>query len=194
LASGEPDKGGVERARLDADTINNITQTVALILAGAWGVYTFIYQERIAPALAPPTLSVTSVLEKAGRHGNLTAIRCSVTRTNVGQSSVRILGLTYNVSGIKEQFLTGSAANPGFASPLGDAVSVNRARYQLKPARQEIILQNGTLTGYGVLRMCRTGYKIGPLFADSPETAERLFLALMKSKVVAAPASNLFWI
>ena len=135
----------LKRAGLDADTINNITQTVALILAGAWGVYTFIYQERIAPALAPPTLSVTSVLEKAGRHGDLTAIRCAVTRTNVGQSSVRIMGLTYNVSGIKEQFLTGSATNPGFTSALGDAHSVNRARYQLEPERQEIILQNGTL-------------------------------------------------
>lgn len=135
----------LNRARLEADTINNITQTVALILAGAWGVYTFIYQERIAPALAPPTLSVTSVLEKAGRHGDLTAIRCAVTRTNVGQSSVRILGLTYNVSGIKEQFLRGSAVNPGFASAVGEAATVNRARYQLEPEREEIILQNGTL-------------------------------------------------
>ena len=40
------------------------------------------------------------------------------------------------------------------------------------------ILRNHTLAGYGVLRACRTGYKIGPLFADSPELAERLFLAL----------------
>ncbi len=40
------------------------------------------------------------------------------------------------------------------------------------------ILQNRKLAGYGVLRMCRTGYKIGPLFADSPEFADLLFLAL----------------
>ena len=38
--------------------------------------------------------------------------------------------------------------------------------------------------GYGVIRPCRTGYKIGPLFADSPELAESLFLALT-SKVQA---------
>jgi hypothetical protein len=42
-----------ERARLDADTINNITQTVALLAVGAWAVYTFIYQEMIAPAPCP---------------------------------------------------------------------------------------------------------------------------------------------
>jgi GNAT superfamily N-acetyltransferase len=40
------------------------------------------------------------------------------------------------------------------------------------------ILDNGRLAGYGVIRVCRTGQKIGPLFADSPELAERLFLAL----------------
>lgn len=40
------------------------------------------------------------------------------------------------------------------------------------------ILQAGELAGYGVLRKCRAGYKIGPLFADNPELAERLFLAL----------------
>ena len=40
------------------------------------------------------------------------------------------------------------------------------------------ILQNGKLAGYGVLRRCRSGYKMGPLFADSPELAESLFMAL----------------
>ncbi|MFH0999149.1 MAG: GNAT family N-acetyltransferase [Pseudomonadota bacterium] len=40
------------------------------------------------------------------------------------------------------------------------------------------ILRNHKLAGYGVLRICRSGYKIGPLFADSPEFADHLFLAL----------------
>ena len=44
------------------------------------------------------------------------------------------------------------------------------------------IMQNGKLSGYGVIRGCRVGYKIGPLFANNPEIAESLFLAL-KSKV-----------
>ena len=44
------------------------------------------------------------------------------------------------------------------------------------------ILQNGELSGYGVIRACRLGYKIGPLFADTPELAASLFQAL-KSKV-----------
>jgi len=40
------------------------------------------------------------------------------------------------------------------------------------------ILRGSTLAGYGVVRRCRDGYKIGPLFADDPTFAESLFSAL----------------
>ncbi|MFZ2959131.1 MAG: GNAT family N-acetyltransferase [Candidatus Ozemobacteraceae bacterium] len=49
------------------------------------------------------------------------------------------------------------------------------------------ILQNRKLMGYGVLRHCRNGYKIGPLFADSPEFAEQLFLGLKAHAPEGAP-------
>jgi ribosomal protein S18 acetylase RimI-like enzyme len=51
------------------------------------------------------------------------------------------------------------------------------------------ILRTGRLAGYGVLRRCRSGYKIGPLFADAPEPAESLFLALRSR---AAPGSPIY--
>lgn len=40
------------------------------------------------------------------------------------------------------------------------------------------LLIDDKLVGYGVLRKCRQGYKIGPLFADSAEIANSLFCAL----------------
>ncbi len=40
------------------------------------------------------------------------------------------------------------------------------------------ILDGEQVVGYGVIRECREGYKIGPLFADTPELAESLFIAL----------------
>ena len=36
----------------------------------------------------------------------------------------------------------------------------------------------GTLQGYGVIRACREGHKIGPLFANDAITAEALFQSL----------------
>jgi len=38
--------------------------------------------------------------------------------------------------------------------------------------------KNERLKGYGVIRPCRIGYKIGPLFADDGKIAEELFLGL----------------
>lgn len=37
---------------------------------------------------------------------------------------------------------------------------------------------DGRITGYGVVRACREGHKIGPLFADTEEIADGLFQAL----------------
>ena len=47
------------------------------------------------------------------------------------------------------------------------------------------IVDAGRIAGYGVMRPCRSGYKVGPLFADSPELAERLF-AYFRSEVPAS--------
>jgi hypothetical protein len=49
------------------------------------------------------------------------------------------------------------------------------------------LLAGGRLAGYGVLRPCQRGYKIGPLFADTPAFAERLFAALRASAPAGAP-------
>lgn len=42
------------------------------------------------------------------------------------------------------------------------------------------------IAGYGVLRACREGYKIGPLFADDPEIADALFQGLC-ARAAGAP-------
>ena len=40
------------------------------------------------------------------------------------------------------------------------------------------LIDDAQLKGYGVLRKCRVGHKIGPLFADAPDIAEALLGAL----------------
>lgn len=56
-----------------------------------------------------------------------------------------------------------------------------RCWLQLAGSTALAYVEGGALKGYGVLRPCREGYKIGPLFADDPEIAERLFAALVAS-------------
>ncbi|MCK2054870.1 hypothetical protein [Methylobacterium sp. 37f] len=83
---------------------NALVQTLAILAAGAWAVYTFIYEARIKPALEPPAVSVTTNLVRAGERGQHVAIRSTVMRRNVGQTGVRVLGLVYNVTGVSVRF------------------------------------------------------------------------------------------
>lgn len=74
--------------------------------------------------------------------------------------------------------------------PFEDLLAYDRRCF---PARREIFLRcwmrqpnavalgavnDGRLAGYGVIRECKQGYKIGPLFADNKDIAEELFQAL----------------
>lgn len=49
----------------------------------------------------------------------------------------------------------------------------------MPPGRRTLALvEANSICGYGCVRQCREGYKVGPLFADTPEIAERLFASL----------------
>jgi hypothetical protein len=56
-------------------------------------------------------------------------------------------------------------------------------RCWLQPSQREglALIENGTVRGYGVVRACRHGFKIGPLYADTDEGADLLFRALAAS-------------
>jgi GNAT superfamily N-acetyltransferase len=53
-------------------------------------------------------------------------------------------------------------------------------RCWLRPETRTAIafVEDGTIKGYSVIRACRTGFKIGPLFADGEHEAHLLFQAL----------------
>lgn len=48
-------------------------------------------------------------------------------------------------------------------------------------------VKDGKLMGYGVIRACRNGYRIGPLFADTEFIADALFQALINSIEKSTP-------
>jgi ribosomal protein S18 acetylase RimI-like enzyme len=53
--------------------------------------------------------------------------------------------------------------------------------------RSRGVMRDGRLTGFGVIRPCRSGYKIGPLFADDAQLAEDLYQALQADLPETAP-------
>lgn len=131
--------------RFASERINTGVQTLAILGAGAWGVYTFIYEARIKPSLEPPAVSVTTDLVKAGERDNHVAIRSTVTRKNVGQTGVRVLGLAYNVIGIRAQFADRSAKAGDLADGLEAKDRVIAARDYTLAEPGTVILRQGML-------------------------------------------------
>lgn len=48
-------------------------------------------------------------------------------------------------------------------------------------------VRNGKLSAYGLIRKCRSGYKIGPLFANDTELADKIFLTLNNHAAAGEP-------
>jgi hypothetical protein len=131
-------------SKFSMEALNSAVQTLAIVGAGAWAVYTFVYEAKIAPGLAPPSVSVTSRLERVGERDGMVAIRSTVTRTNVGQAEVRVLGLTYNVVGVRTRF--GEApAGGAMTGELPRSSTVAEAKYYDEPEGGEVILRHGVL-------------------------------------------------
>ncbi len=120
---------------------------------------------------------------------------------NIGLDGVIALQEKYAKSGFKFAFRNirhrceGGGAEPSGLTDLSSASFDEIARYDATvfPASRLNFLQRWIaqpqatalgffegrrLNGYGVLRACRSGFKIGPLFADDPQIADALFLGL----------------
>jgi GNAT superfamily N-acetyltransferase len=81
--------------------------------------------------------------------------------------SVTAIGsdLLADVSAFDRQYYPGPRAS--FLGQWLDAPRIARA-----------VIRDGRVSGYGVLRKCHEGYKIGPLFAETEDDAARIFIAL----------------
>ncbi len=79
-----------------------------------------------------------------GQREDLVPIRSTVTRTNVGQTGVRVLGLTYNLVGVRQRFTGAPAAELPPEVPAGQR-TVAEARYYNEAGPAEVILRSGIL-------------------------------------------------
>jgi ribosomal protein S18 acetylase RimI-like enzyme len=120
------------------------------------------------------------------------------------QENYRKSGFQLAFRNIRQRGEGGGAAPPGLtdlaAIPIEEILRYDRTAF---PAPRAAFLKSwiaqpravalgvvdgGRLRGYGVLRPCQEGFKVGPLFADDEETAERLFAGL----IARAPGASIF--
>jgi hypothetical protein len=84
-------------SRLSA--LRDVVEIVAILAAGIWAFYVFVYENNFKPSHAPPSINVTASLDKLGEHNGLVAIRIRVELRNSSSVSIRILGNAVTVYG-----------------------------------------------------------------------------------------------
>jgi len=80
-------------------TFRHIIEAVAIVAAGTWAFYTFIYQEKIKPAAEPAALDDSIVVHRLGRDRTRDILGVTVQLHNVGKTEIDIAADAYNVWG-----------------------------------------------------------------------------------------------
>lgn len=93
--------GWLTAADARARVLRDALQAFALLIAAAWGLYTFVYKEVYVPRNRPASLVVTPVLEAIGRRGNLVLARATFEMVNHSDSKVYVPAMWYSVRGLK---------------------------------------------------------------------------------------------
>jgi hypothetical protein len=89
--------------------LRDAVEVAAIVLAGAWALYVFVYQNGIKPGLAPPALSFSVAMRRVGDDGNLAVIRVDETIHNNGSVRAHFLGHSLTVYGSRVIALKSSA-------------------------------------------------------------------------------------
>ena len=84
-----------------ARVLRDVLQAFALLIAAAWGLYTFVYKEVIVPRNRPAALVVTPMLEAIGRQGDMVLARATFQMANHSDSKVYVPAMWYAIRGLK---------------------------------------------------------------------------------------------
>jgi hypothetical protein len=106
--------------------VNLWAQTIAIVAAGAWGVYVFVFEEFTKPAAVPINLTTEMSIHQAGTHavasaGNapLLAIELDVTATNPSSRTVYVLPNYWIATGVR----VASQSDQGWVGAANNAVA-----------------------------------------------------------------------
>jgi hypothetical protein len=80
-------------------TLRHVVEAVAILAAGIWAFYTFIYQEKIKPASEPAAVNLSVTVSSLGHDRDRDYIRLAYVIRNTGKTEIDIAADAYNVWG-----------------------------------------------------------------------------------------------
>jgi hypothetical protein len=91
-------RGSEDRSHIIA-VIRDCVEIVAIVAAGIWAFYIFVYENRIVPSLAQPEVNFTASMQKVSRHNGLIGVLMQARAKNVGTVHVHFIGVAASVAG-----------------------------------------------------------------------------------------------
>jgi hypothetical protein len=88
------ESGPLERARIAIEIL-------AIIAAGLWAFYTFVYQEFIKPRLDEPALETSVQIERSGTNSRMAFATVTVTYRNTGKTDVDVIAEAIDIEGVR---------------------------------------------------------------------------------------------
>ena len=79
--------------------VRDVIEVVAIIIAGFWAFYVFVYENRIKPSFENPDVNVTASMQRLGERNGLVAVGMRVDLHNLGSVKTNFIGIAINVSG-----------------------------------------------------------------------------------------------
>jgi hypothetical protein len=81
--------------------VRDLVEIFAILAAGVWAFYIFVYENRWLPAQQQPRLDFTATMQRLSRHDGLRAVRAEVRVRNVGTVKVQFLAFSITIVGSK---------------------------------------------------------------------------------------------
>jgi len=80
--------------------IRDVVEIVAIVAAGLWAAYTFVYENQVKPALSKPEMQFESTMTRLGERKGLVAVRLHGSLSNIGKNEVWLYGIAQSVVGL----------------------------------------------------------------------------------------------
>lgn len=132
----------------------DIIEIVAILAAGAWAIYTFVYQQRIVPANEPPSVLFTGSLQRMAERNGMVQMEYHATLRNTGHTRVYVIAEGFTAIG--ERYTR--AGTPVLLHPFSGGTEYDRSARVLSSAT---VYRTEELTRY-VSAKYGSGYDIDP--------------------------------
>jgi hypothetical protein len=80
-------------------SVRDVVEILAIIAAGIWAFYTFVYENQIKPANSQPVGQIEGSLTRLGEKDGLIAVQSHLEIKNVGQTDIWLYGVAETVLG-----------------------------------------------------------------------------------------------